>query len=210
MPEFTVPPGTPRAVKSHHPFLPAMRDIRRPTPAAGLIVISAFFAPVLFSYIFFAAHRRVPLAHVVFCPLFSRHPVIMWARRTKQGKKPARLGKKSLCIFKSLVGQTGKGSDEAQRASRRERGGQVARVRVKRRERMREGRRKGVRCDCQATPATTMERDGGQRGRVRHYNGPCLHTRKLADTEKNGDCLGMRQKLFGKKKEQPTSQREYD
>lgn len=51
----------------------------------------------------------------------------------------------------------------------------------------------------QATPATT-ERDGERRGRVRHDNGPCLHTRKLADAEKSGDYLGMRQKLLGKRK----------
>lgn len=44
------------------------------------------------------------------------------------------------------------------------------------------GRKKGCVLS-QATPATT-ERDGERRGRVRHDNGPCLHTRKLADAKK--------------------------
>lgn len=53
MSEFTVSAGTPHVVKSCHPFLSAMRDITQPFPsAAGLIVISAFFAR-LFSYLFF-------------------------------------------------------------------------------------------------------------------------------------------------------------
>jgi len=47
----------------------------------------------------------------------------------------------------------------------------------------------------QATPVT-IERDRERRGRVRHDNGPCLHTRKLADAEKSGDYRGMRQKNY--------------
>lgn len=53
MSKFTVPASTPYAVKSCHPFLSAMRDITQCVPsAAGLIVISVFFAQ-LFSYLFF-------------------------------------------------------------------------------------------------------------------------------------------------------------
>lgn len=57
-----------------------------------------------------------------------------------------------------------------------------------------------------ATP-TTMKRDGEQRGRVRHDNGPCLHTRKLADAEKAATVSAWDKNCLKRKKKQSKGKR---
>lgn len=123
----------------------------------------------------------------------------MWARRTKQGKKPTRRGKKSLCIFKSRVGQTGKGSGEAQRASELEKEidskNEIERNRERERER-RKAKRGAFRAKLPLRRLSEME----------NGEGACVTTMGRVCTPENWPtqkkqrlCLGMRQKLFRKK-----------
>lgn len=82
----------------------------------------AFFSLVVFfplgSYL-----ARSVFSSIVFCALFSCHPVIMWARWTKQGKEPRWRRKKSFCIFKSVVEcEQDRGSWKRGGSSEKERG----------------------------------------------------------------------------------------
>lgn len=71
------------------------------TPVTSLIAISPFFLFQFFSFLSCSCTSPDRFSSIVFCPLFSCHPVIMWARWTKQGKEPRWRRKKSFCIFKS-------------------------------------------------------------------------------------------------------------
>lgn len=87
-------------VAAHHPFRHAVGYYA--PPVTSLIAISPFFRSLCFLFFLIRA-RTSPgcLSSIVFCSVFSCHPVIMWARWTKQGKEPRWRRKKSFCIFKS-------------------------------------------------------------------------------------------------------------
>lgn len=97
--------GTPHAVKSCHPFLPAMRDITQCVPsAAGLIVISVFSLS-FFSYLFFqlitASRLLAPRARDFLSVIFPPPGNYVGAADQTREEADAALKKKSLCIFKS-------------------------------------------------------------------------------------------------------------
>lgn len=161
--------------------------------AAGLIVISAFFAR-LFSYLFFqlitASRLLAPRARGFLSVIFPPPGNYVGAADQTREEADAALKKSRFAYLNPVCRING----ERRRTKRKERA-------------RREDRAKKGCVPSQATLAT-KERDRERRGRVRHDNGPCLHTRKLADAEKAADYHGMRQKLLGKRKK--NSQREND
>jgi len=142
--------------------------------AAGLIVISAFF--LSFFQLITASRLLTPRARSFLSVIFLPPGNYVGAADQTREEADAALKKSRFAYLNPVRKING------------------AKQRTKRKERARREdiSKKGCVLN-QATPAT-MERDREQRGRVRHDNGPCLHTRKLADAEKSGDYRGMRQK----------------